>query len=558
MSSSPDRAWTPIDELANEWVGTLARLSPTFATYVGLPSGQTRYDDFSPAGADAYASAARNVLHRLADLRPNDRTDEITKSGLEEELGLDIALHESQWALRNLNNIESAPQIIRDVYDLMPVETVENWEAIAGRLANVPTAIDQYIETLTLGIARGITPAKRQIRVVLDQITANTGADSFFHGFVRQASSQASAVPASLAAELQRSADEAAAGYERLEQFLRDRELPAGVDVDGVGRDFYELLSQKFVGAKVDLDETYDWGVEELARMADEQERIAGQIVPGGTVADAVAFLDTDPAYKLTGTDALREWMQNLSDTAIAELGATHFDIPDPVRRLECLIAPTSTGIIYYTAPNDDFTRPGRMWWSVPEGVTTFNTWRETTTVYHEGVPGHHLQLGLAVSQRNSLNAWRRLASGSSGFFEGWALYAERLMDQLGYLKTPADRLGMLDGQRMRAARVVLDIGVHLGKKRPDGAGTWDGDYAHAFLPQHTNFDPETTRFEVNRYLGWPGQAPSYKIGQRVWEQTRDAYLAKRQGSTLKDFHREALSLGSLTLDGLRRAMDAS
>lgn len=161
------------------------------------------------------------------------------------------------------------------------------------------------------------------------------------------------------------------------------------------------------------------------------------------------------------------------------------------------MIAPTNEGGIYYTGPTDDFSRPGRMWWSVPEGVDSFDTWRELTTVYHEGVPGHHLQIAQAVYNRAELNAWRRLLAGSSGHAEGWALYAERLMEQLGYLDDPADRLGMLDGQRMRAARVVLDIGVHLGKPRLDGEGVWDADYALEFMRQNVNMPDEFIRFEV-------------------------------------------------------------
>ena len=102
-------------------------------------------------------------------------------------------------------------------------------------------------------------------------------------------------------------------------------------------------------------------------------------------------------------------------------------------------------------------------------------------------------------------------------------------MEQLGYLDDPADRLGMLDGQRMRAARVVLDIGVHLGKPRLDGDGVWDADYALEFMRQNVNMPDEFIRFEVNRYLGWPGQAPSYKVGQRIWEQIRDE-TAEREG----------------------------
>jgi uncharacterized protein (DUF885 family) len=323
-----------------------------------------------------------------------------------------------------------------------------------------------------------------------------------------------------------------------------------------VGRELYAVASRSFLGATIDLDETYEWGVEELQRMVDEQTSVAGEIKAGASVEEAIEFLNGDPSRKLHGTEALQRWMQETSDHAIEELGKSHFDIPAEVRKLECMIAPNHTGIIYYTGPTDDFSRPGRMWWSVPEGVTEFDTWRELTTVYHEGVPGHHLQIGEAVYNRATLNSYRRLLAGTSGHAEGWALYAERLMEELGYLDDPADRLGMLDGQRMRAARVVLDIGVHLGKQRPDGKGVWTGDYAFDFMAQHVHMSPEFVRFEVNRYLGWPGQAPSYKVGQRIWEQIRDEYKA-REGAAFspKAFHKKALDLGGIGLDTLKDAL---
>jgi uncharacterized protein (DUF885 family) len=332
--------------------------------------------------------------------------------------------------------------------------------------------------------------------------------------------------------------------------------LPKASEQDAIGRERYRLLSKSFLGAEIDLDETYKWGIEELARVVTEQEAVAKEILPGASVAEAIAHLENYPTTKLHGTDELQKWMQRLSDKAIEDLGKTHFDIAEPLRKLECMIAPTKHGGIYYTGPSDDFSRPGRMWWSVPDGVESFDTWRETTTVYHEGVPGHHLQVAQATYIRETLNDWRRLASWTSGHGEGWALYAERLMDELGYLATPADRLGMLDGQRMRAARVVLDIGVHLGKPKLDGTGVWDFDYALEFMSKNVNMSPEFIRFEVTRYFGWPGQAPSYKIGQRIWEQIRDDYQA-RKGSEfdMKKFHSTALNLGGLGLDALKEAM---
>jgi uncharacterized protein (DUF885 family) len=401
-----------------------------------------------------------------------------------------------------------------------------------------------------------VTPARRQVKEVATQIDRYTADDGFFAAFVAEATPEEGQLPASLARTLADNSAAARVAYGELRRFLTEELLPAANETDAVGRDVYALHSRRFLGATIDLDETYEWGREELARMVAEQTAIAHEILPGASVEEAVAHLESDPARKLVGTDALQRWMQETSDRAVSELGESHFDIPQAIRTLECMIAPTQEGGIYYTGPTDDFSRPGRMWWSVPEGVTEFDTWRELTTVYHEGVPGHHLQIAQAVHNRAELNSWRRLLAGTSGHAEGWALYAERLMQQLGYLDDPADRLGMLDGQRMRAARVVLDIGVHLGKPRLDGDGVWDAPYALDFMRKNVNMSDQFVQFEVNRYLGWPGQAPSYKVGQRIWEQVRDAVQAAEGDEfSFKSFHKRALDMGGVGLDTLRTAL---
>jgi len=427
----------------------------------------------------------------------------------------------------------------------MSTDTDDDWAHVARRMHNIPGAMTGYLESLRAGISAGNVPAIRQVREVADQARKQAGADSFFLGLAAGAD-----VPAALKGELEAGARAATEAYAGMAEFLDQELAPHAPEADGVGREHYAIASRYFVGVEIDLDETYEWGIDELARMVAEQERIADQILPGATVAEAIQHLDADPARKLHGTDALQAWMQETSDRAVADLGRTHFDIPEPMRRLECMIAPTQEGGIYYTPPSEDFERAGRMWWSVPEGITEFDTWRELTTVYHEGVPGHHLQCGLAVHNSAELNGWRRI-NWNSGHGEGWALYAERLMSDLGYLDDPADRLGMLDGQRMRAARVVIDLGVHLGKPKPDGTGTWTGDDAFPFLSQHVNMNEPFIRFESNRYLGWPGQAPSYKVGQRMWEQLRDEWVAAH-GTDLKEFHRQALAVGSVGLGTLR------
>jgi len=547
------RETTPIDAIAERWVTTLAELLPTLATYIGADEKNAgEWEDFSPAGHEAQAVAARAVLAELESARPVDAVDAVTKADLLETLGVDLEKHELQLHLRDVNVIASPVQTIREVFDIMPTSSEEDWSNVASRLAKAPVAVDQYIETLRLGIERGIVPAARQVREAIAQSRTTAEPAGLFAELIERADG----VSEGLSNDLRTGAAASAAAYGTLADFFETELLPVAGEKDAVGRDIYQVASRSFLGATVDLDETYDWGIEELRRMVDEQTAIAGEIKKGATVEEAVEFLDGDPSRKLHGTDALQRWMQETSDRAIEELGKTHFDIPQQIRTLECMIAPSHTGIIYYTGPTDDFARPGRMWWSVPDGVTEFDTWRELTTVYHEGVPGHHLQIAQAVYNRATLNSYRRLLAGTSGHAEGWALYAERLMEELGYLSDPADRLGMLDGQRMRAARVVLDIGVHLEKPRPDGNGKWTGDYAFDFMGRNVNMNAEFVRFEVNRYLGWPGQAPSYKVGQRIWEQIRDEYRA-REGAAFnpKEFHRKALDIGGVGLDTLKSAL---
>ncbi|MCE0507839.1 DUF885 domain-containing protein [Microbacterium sp. KKR3/1] len=555
MTSAP-RTPSAIDAVADEWVDTIAVLAPTLGTYIGRDEVNDRFGDLSPAGHEEIAAATRATLDKLSALEPVDAIDEVTKTDLGAELRLDLELHDAKWHLRDLNVIASAAQDVRAAFDLMPTATVQDWDVIATRLAAVPDALRGYVETLRTGIAEGIVPARRQVTEVATQIDRYTADDGFFAAFVANADPEEGQLPASLARTLADNSASARVAYDELRRFLAEELAPAAGDDDAVGRDLYALNSRRFLGATIDLDETYEWGREELARMVEEQTAIANEILPGASVEEAVAHLEADPARKLVGTDALQKWMQETSDRAVAELGVSHFDIPEAIRTLECMIAPTQEGGIYYTGPTDDFSRPGRMWWSVPEGVTEFDTWRELTTVFHEGVPGHHLQIAQAVYNRAELNSWRRLLAGTSGHAEGWALYAERLMEQLGYLDDPADRLGMLDGQRMRAARVVLDIGVHLGKPRLDGTGEWDAEYALDFMRQNVNMSDQFVQFEVNRYLGWPGQAPSYKVGQRIWEQVRDGVrAAEGDAFSFKDFHKKALDLGGVGLDTLRSAL---
>jgi uncharacterized protein (DUF885 family) len=369
--------------------------------------------------------------------------------------------------------------------------------------------------------------------------------------------------PAGLHDRLADVAARASASYADFGRFVETDLAARGREADGVGRDRYALESRYFLGAEVDLEDTYRWGWEELRRIEEDMAQTAQRIVPGGSVDDAVKALDGDTARDCGSREAFEAWMQEKADTILAGFDGVHFDIAEPIRTIACKVAPINDGGAWYTPPSEDFSRPGTMWFSFTDDHELYSTWRETTTVFHEGVPGHHLQCAQVVHRADLLNRWQRLLCWISGHGEGWALYSERLMDELGYFDDPGDRLGFLDMQGLRAARVIVDIGVHLGltipRDNPYGwrpGEVWDADRVFEFMRAHSRMEDGQLGFEVNRYLGWPGQAPSYKVGERIWLHARDEVQARKGAAfDLKGFHTAALDLGSIGLDPLKAAL---
>jgi uncharacterized protein (DUF885 family) len=549
------RTRSALDALADEHVERAIASDPFLATELGVPGHETEVTDYSPAAVAARTEDARRTLARLADVPDADEVDTVTRAAMTERLGLEVELAEHHLDIAAVNNLASTLQI-RDVFDQMSTGTAEDWEQIAERLAKIPSALEGWAESLQQAADQGVVAARRQLQLGAAQ--ARGYAEDFFPAFAREAVGDASHRDRVAAA-----AAEASRGYREIADVLESL-IPQAPSADAVGRERYALASREFLGEEVDLEETYAWGIEQMREIIAEQETVARRLNDhyatggGSSIEAARAALDADPARILHGTDALQEWMQGLSDTALTELAGTHFDIPEPLRRLECRIARTGSGGIYYTGPSEDLTRPGRMWWDVPPENTEFRTWTETTTVYHEGVPGHHLQVGTQTLQASTLNRWRAMLCWVSGHGEGWALYAEKLMESLGYLEDDGDRLGMLDSQRMRAGRVVLDIGLHLQLPMPTSlpgaeGGDWTYESAWEFMAPNWGASEAERRFELNRYTGWPGQAPSYAVGRRTWEELRAQHVPA--GGDAREFHRRALELGSLPLSVLKEAL---
>lgn len=538
-----------LDASCDNFAHDLAALSPTMATAWGIPGYEGELQDYSPEYYEAIADRTREMLADLDALDDStdesddeddfDDIDEVTAAVLRDRLCLQLDLHHHGEDIRELNNIASPVQDIRDTLLLMPRKTAEDVDAIRSRLARITAALEGHRESLVAAASQGMVAPTRQINEVIAQCSALADAGSMLEDLGLDPDS--------------REVESAKKAFDDFAHWLSAELQPHSGPKDAVGRERYARFSRLFVGDAVDLDEAYEWGLQQVADIAKQQGEIAHELYgPECTARAAMRKLNHDERYVLQGTDALVEWMQDTADRVIADVDGTYFDIPDPVKTIECRIDPAGTGGIFYTQPADDFSRPGRMWWSVPAGQETFHTWQELTTVHHEGVPGHHLQVGQALVEPD-LNLWRRAVCWNSGHGEGWALYSEQLMAELGYMDDPGYRMGLLDSQRLRAARVVVDIGLHLGKKMPDNTGIWDKAHVKSYMRDNTAMDDANLTFEVNRYLGWPGQAASYALGQRLWQDTRAE--ANEQGMSDREFHAQALSYGSIPMSVLRDAI---
>ncbi len=551
------RFMSTVDEIADRHVTEFSVLNPIAATSMGITGYDDLMTDLSPSGLGAVADLNRRTLAELAKSDPSSDREQIAREAMTERLAVYVELYESGASASDLNVISSWLQTVRQIFDIMPTAGEEAQRNLASRMRGVGSAYAGYRQTLLDAAGKGHVTARRQVIACAKQCVEWTAAGAcFYDGLVER--TKATGL---VRAELEAAARAASASTAEFGRFLETELLPLAREKDAVGRERFSLHSREFLGTRIDPDEAYGWGWHEVIRIESEMSRVAGEIVPGGTVADAVKALDSDPERRIFGRDALRNWMQGIADATISELDGTHFDIPEPARTIECMIAPTEDGGIYYTGPNEDWSRPGRMWWALADGVEDFSTWKELTTIYHEGVPGHHLQVAQAIYLQDQLNRWQRMMCWVSGHGEGWALYSERLMDELGYLADPGDKLGMLDAQLLRAARVVVDLGVHAELPIPADSPwhpgeLWNADLAWEFLRARVQTDDAMLRFELDRYFGWAGQASSYKLGERTWLAAREQ-VRQRKGAEfdLRQFHSQALALGSMGLDPLREAL---
>ncbi|MFG2842326.1 DUF885 domain-containing protein [Kitasatospora sp. NPDC048296] len=552
--------------IADDYVRALADLDPLTAVYLGLDPEDDRLLDLSPAGTEAIADLGRRTLARLDEAEragaAEDEAERRCARLLRERLSAELAVHDAGENFRAVRNLGSPVHNTRDTFTLMPTGTEAEWRVVGRRLARLPLALEQYRQTLAEGVERGLLSGPRQVATVIGQFGEWLDGEvpgGWFGQFVQDA-------PQAVHAELSAHAVAAAEALAALRDWMRDVYAPAAADTpDPVGRERYARWVRYWTGADLDLDEAYAWAWGEFHDLYAQMTVEAGKVRPGADPMAAMKWLEADgPAME--GAESTREFLQGLMDQAVRDLQGTHFDLAEPVTRVESRIAPAgSAAAPYYTAPSLDFSRPGRTWLPLL-GRERFPVWDLVSTWYHEGVPGHHLQLAQWNYVADRLSTYQVSLGGVSANLEGWALYAERLMDELGYLTDPGHRLGYLNAQMMRALRVIIDIGMHLGLDFPADSPYKPGEpvspeHAREFFGLYCGLSADFLDSELVRYLGMPGQAIGYKLGERAWLRGRAAakaaHEARGEEFDLKAWHMAALSQGSLGLDDLVAELSA-
>ncbi|NQV97677.1 MAG: DUF885 domain-containing protein [Acidimicrobiaceae bacterium] len=548
---------SPVYQLSDEYIERLAAVDPGLATALGIAGHDHEMTDFSPNGHAKRNEVNRSTLATLNTLDASSDHDRLAAGVLRNSLDMSTLEYDAGEHLRSIRVIAGDVDSARSIFDLMPTTTAEHWKTIAERMSGVPEAFAGMRESWNLGIQRGVVAPRRQALVVAEQLETWAGTPTN-PGFFTQFAESATSVAGAPMTSLRDAAIAASKSLGETSQYLRQTYASSADPRNGVGDERHALARRRFMGMDVDAREAYEWGFAEVRRLDTELERTAKEIRPDATLNEVRQFLDTDPQHSIEGEENLREWLQELMDDAMSFLiRENHFDIPKEIHRVEAMISPPGgAAAMYYTSPSEDLKRPGRTWYPA-NGRTRFPLWSEPTTAYHEGVPGHHLQIGMATVNSEKLSRFQR-NEFVSGHGEGWALYAERLMDELGFLGKPEYRLGYLYAQAFRAARIVVDIGMHCDFAIPRDWGwhsgeSWTPELALEFLSARSSSDDAFNKSEINRYLGWPAQAISYKLGERVWTGLRDD--AKRKHGTkfdLRAWHAYALDLGNLGLDLLK------
>lgn len=550
----------PIFALSDQLVDEIATLDPILATYAGISGYDDRWPDLSPAGHQGTQTAYVEMMHRLEALPPpGSKWDRLAVAAAATLVQEEMDYYEHGDHLIDLDSIACPAQAIVETFDHMDQSRETGWEDICSRLETMSTVLEGFTATLAIGVGAGRSVAQRQVEAVVTQSRAAASTDSGLVALLEEFDA-AGTYPAELAARLRAGVSAAQAAQSSFADWLTAHYLPHAVERDAVGEERYRRAARKYLGMDIDPEATYAWGWTEVARLRERMEQVAAEIEPDASISRALEILKSDPERAAASREEFIAFMEARIAAALARLEGSHFDVPPAIRHVEVKLA-TPGGPLgaYYVGPSEDFTRPGAVWWNFGSSPGPFPLYDEVSTLYHEGFPGHHLQVGLQLTRAARLSRLHRLLVWVAGLGEGWALYAEGLMDRLGLLDEPDYVFGYLSAQMLRACRVVIDIGSHLELPIPADqpfrpGESWTFDVAVAMLEEYATLEKPYAESEVTRYLGWPGQAISYKVGEREILDIRAA-LEQRVGFDEKRFHADLLEVGPVGLDLVRELL---
>jgi uncharacterized protein (DUF885 family) len=521
---------TAIGRISDAYVQRYWDLSPMAATAAGIDGYDHLLDDLSPAGEIAELELLEEFLPQIRNAVVHTQAERIAQSVMLHDLEtarseLHAKSHGHAWGV-----ITSVVSSLSDTYSLMDVAVSR--EALLARARAVNTYLDGWFESIMLDAEDGIVNSQHSTAEEIAQFKTMS-ARGMHQALLEDATPEERAVLGRADDALAEMADRIAEQY-----------LPLCRKELGVGRAVYETLATSYLGAEVDLTATYERAISELADVNAEMRELALSMYPDADPASVPALLDEDPRYCMPNAEALKTRIEEMFQTARVALAAD-FHIPHEISRCDVVMDDNAMDASpYYQGPSEDLSRAGAMCYPVANRET-FPLWREVSTVYHESIPGHHLQIGVSLLERENLTSFQRLLSWNCGYGEGWALYAERVMDMLGFLQDPADRLGYLICRALRIARVVIDIGLHMDLPAPHGT-EWSYENTVEYLIESAWLTRAGAESEINRYIAWPGQAITYKIGEEYWLAARTR--AEQAGVPLVEFHERLLRSGSMPL----------
>ena len=549
--AEPTPAPNAIEQLADEYLAAWMEQDPTMGTYYDLPGARhDRLPDNALTALAAWDAKEDAWLARLEGIAPPQdigSRDWVTYGLLKEQLEGSITLRVCRDELWQASTTTSWHSSLPFVFDVQPLDSPEHREQALTRLSAVATYIDTEISNLRLGLELGYSAPRVTVEAVPEQIRSMINDESIFLSPARRSDDHtfAAAVTAIYLEQI-------APALERYAQFIETEYVPQAretlaVSANPNGEACYPARVRHFVTKAVPAEVIHDVGLAQVAKIRAEMRGVLDAHFGGGDISEFLRHINDDPAFTFDSEEAVLQYSVDGLVAAKAVMAQAFGALP----KADVLVRPypdfAASGSGEYHSSSEDGTRPGIFYIAVvdPTGRSRAN---QLATLHHETYPGHHLQGAIALELGDSVHALARYL-WNSGYAEGWALYAERLADELGLYPTPLDKMGLYSDQIARASRLVIDSGLHtLG---------WSRQQAVDYMMANSGWAPVDIENEINRYISWPGQATAYMLGMLEIRRLRtmaEQMLGER--FDLKRFHDRVVGMGSITLPMLEQSIE--